>query len=177
MIFEETRLRGAYLLDLRPIEDKRGFFARTWCRRELEEHGLTAEIAQANMSYNHHAGTLRGMHLQRPPFSEVKIVQCIRGAVHDVIIDLRPGSPTRGEWIGVELTAENHRMLYVPEGFAHGYLTLTDHAEVAYMVSQFYTPEAEGGVRHDDPAFGIRWPAEVRVISDKDRDWPDYTPG
>jgi dTDP-4-dehydrorhamnose 3,5-epimerase len=175
MIFTKTRLREAYLIDLEKREDQRGFFARAWCQREFEEHGLVPRVVQTNISYNKYKGTLRGMHYQRAPHAETKLVRCTRGAIYDVIIDLRPDSPTYKQWLGVELTAVNYRMLYVPEGFAHGFQTLMDEVEVIYQVSQFYTPEAEGGLRYNDPAFGIDWPLEIQVISDKDKSWPDYS--
>ena len=174
MIFTEVGLPGAYLIDVERREDDRGFFARTFCRREFEERGLNPSVAQANTSFSRWKGTLRGMHLQKPPHAEAKLVRCTQGSLYDVIIDLRPDSPTYRQWYGVELTAENHRMLYVPEGFAHGHLTLVDDTVVTYLVSEFYTPGAESGFRYDDPAFGIRWPEEVRVISEKDRSWPDF---
>jgi dTDP-4-dehydrorhamnose 3,5-epimerase len=174
MIFTETRLAGAYVIDPQLLQDDRGFFARSWCQREFEAHGLTPRVVQANLSYNKRKGTLRGMHYQLPPHAEAKLVRCTRGAILDVIADLRPGSATAGQWIGVELTAENHRMLYVPEGFAHGFQTLADDTEVTYQVSEFYTPGAERGVRYDDPALGITWPLPVSVISEKDRSWPAY---
>jgi dTDP-4-dehydrorhamnose 3,5-epimerase len=175
MIFSETELPGAYVIDLEPIEDERGFFARSWCEREFSKHGLSTKIAQANISFNKRKGTLRGMHFQKPPHAEVKLVRCTRGAIYDVIIDLRPDSPARSRWIGVELTAENRRMLYVPKLFAHGFQTLADDTEIFYLVSDFYAPEAEGGVRWDDPAFGIDWPlGEPTDISDKDRGWLDF---
>lgn len=174
MLFTATELAGAYIVDLERREDERGFFARTWCQHEFEQQGLVARIAQANMSYNHTRGTLRGMHFQRPPFAETKLVRAVRGAIYDVIVDLRPDSPTYKGWIGVELTADNRRALFVPEGFAHGFQTLEDNTDVIYQVSAFYTPGAEGGLRHDDPAFAIRWPLPVTVISDKDAGWPDF---
>lgn len=176
MIFQEIRLPGAYIIDVEKREDQRGFFARSWCQREFEEQGLVARIVQANIAYNRQRGTLRGMHYQYAPHAETKLIRCTRGAIYDVIIDLRPDSPTYCQWFGVELTAANYRMLYVPEGFAHGYLTLVDDVEVIYQVSQFYTPGAEGGIRYDDPAFGIQWPVEVSLISDKDRTWADFQP-
>jgi len=176
MIFTETKLPGAYLIDVEKREDHRGFFARGWCQREFEAHGLVPCVVQANISFNKRKGTLRGMHYQIAPYAETKLVRCIRGALYDVIIDLRSESPTYMQWLGVELTAENYRMLYVPEGFAHGFQTLVDNTEATYQVSQFYTPGAEGGVRYDDPAFGIEWPIDVQVISDKDRSWPNYSP-
>jgi dTDP-4-dehydrorhamnose 3,5-epimerase len=177
MIFTETELQGAYLVDVEPKEDDRGFFARAWCRDEFESHGLSTEIAQCNIAYNDRAGTLRGMHFQSHPHAEVKLVRCTRGAVYDVIIDLRPQSPTFMGWLGVELTEESSRMLYVPEGFAHGYQTLVDETETHYQISQAYAPEAAAGVRWDDPAFGIKWPpVEHRIVSSKDRAWPDFAP-
>lgn len=175
MIFTKTGLREAYLIDLEKREDQRGFFARAWCQREFEEHGLVPRVVQTNISYNKYKGTLRGMHYQRAPHAETKLVRCTRGAIYDVIIDLRPDSLTYKQWLGVELTAANYRILYVPEGFAHGFQTLMDEVEVTYQVSQFYTPEAEGGLRYNDPAFGIDWPLEIQVISDKDKNWPDYS--
>jgi dTDP-4-dehydrorhamnose 3,5-epimerase len=175
MIFSETALPGAYVIDLERIEDERGFFARAWCERELTEHGLETRIAQSNVSFNKHKGTLRGMHFQRPPHQETKLIRCIRGGLFDVIIDLRPDSTGYKRWMGVELTADNRRMLYVPRGFAHGFQTLEDDTEAFYMVSDFYTPEAEGGVRWDDPAFAVEWPlGPPTEISEKDQQWPDF---
>jgi dTDP-4-dehydrorhamnose 3,5-epimerase len=174
MIFTETRLQGAYLIDIEKREDHRGFFARTWCQHEFGEHGLVARLVQANLSFNRQRGTLRGMHYQTPPYAEAKLVRCTRGAIYDVIVDLRPDSPSFKQWIGVELSAVNYRMLYVPEGFAHGFQTLEDNVEIMYQVTQFYTPEAEGGIRYNDPALGIMWPLEVTVISEKDAAWADF---
>ena len=177
MIFTPTELDGAYLVDLELRSDERGFFARAWDRVEFAEHGLSTELAQCNLSFNDRKGTLRGMHFQVDPHAEVKLVRCTRGAIYDVIVDLRPDSPTWKRWLGVELTADNRRALYVPEGFAHGYQTLVDETETYYHVSAFYAPGAEGGVRWNDPAFGIEWPdPEPSVMSDKDRSWPDYRP-
>ena len=177
MIFTPTELDGAYLIDLERREDDRGFFARAWCERELAEHGLSTRIEQCNVSFNHSRSTLRGLHYQSAPHAEVKLVRCTRGAIYDVIVDLRPDSPTWKRWIGVELDEENRRMLYVPEGFAHGYQTLVDGTETFYQVSASYAPDAEGGVRWDDPAFAIEWPdPEGALLSDKDRSWPDYRP-
>jgi dTDP-4-dehydrorhamnose 3,5-epimerase len=170
--FTETELAGAYLVELDRLEDERGFFARTFCAREFEDHGLSPVVAQANVSFNHRAGTLRGLHYQVPPSAETKLVRCTRGAIHDVIVDLRPGSPTRLQHVGVELSEQNRRALYVPKGFAHGYQTLTDDAEVAYQVDEFYAPGLEQGLRHDDPALGIVWPLAVSVVSEKDAAWP-----
>jgi dTDP-4-dehydrorhamnose 3,5-epimerase len=176
MRFSKTELEGAYVIDLTPIEDARGFFARAWCAREFGEHGLETRVAQANLSFNKQQGTIRGMHFQRSPHEEVKFVRCTRGALYDVIIDLRPESVTYRGWLGVELSAGNGRMLYVPRGFAHGFQTLVDDTETFYMVSEFYTPGAEGGVRWDDPAFSIGWPlGPPTQISDKDSSWPDFT--
>jgi dTDP-4-dehydrorhamnose 3,5-epimerase len=172
MIFEETRLPGAYRISLERREDDRGFFARAWCYDEFTSHGLKANLAQSNLSYNHARGTMRGMHYQLSPHAETKVVRCTRGGIYDVIVDLREESPTYLEWLGVELTSDNRDMLYVPEGFAHGLLTLTDDAEVMYHVTEFYTPGAERGLRYDDPAIGIDWPEPVTVISAKDASWP-----
>ena len=174
MIFTETKLPGAYLIDIKKLEDSRGFFARGWCQKEFKEHGLVPRIVQANISYNVRKGTLRGMHYQIAPYGETKLIRCVRGALYDVIIDLRTDSPTYMQWLGVELSAENYQMLYVPEGFGHGFQTLVDNTEATYQVSQFYTPGAEGGIRYNDPAFGIEWPLDVKVISDKDKSWADY---
>ena len=174
MIFKESKLKGAYVIDLERREDDRGFFGRVWCTKEFEGHGLTSRVVQANTSYNKRKGTLRGMHYQIDPGPEAKMIRCIRGAIYDVIIDLRPSSSTYKQWIGVELTAENRRALYVPEYFAHGFITLEDNTEILYLVSGFYSPECERGVRHNDPAFGIDWPVEIEVISKKDETWPAY---
>jgi dTDP-4-dehydrorhamnose 3,5-epimerase len=168
-------LEGSYLIELERREDDRGFFARAWCEREFAAHGLNTRLVQANVAWSRQKGTLRGLHFQRPPHAEAKVVRCTKGAIYDVIVDLRPGSPTQKQWLGVKLSADNRRMVYVPEGFAHGYQTLVDDTETFYHVSEFYTPAAEGGVRWDDPAFGIEWPDSVGVLlSEKDRTWPDY---
>lgn len=174
MIFTETGLKGAFTIDLEELRDERGFFARSFCMREFEAHGLNPVTAQANLSYNHKAGTLRGMHYQVAPATETKLVRCTRGAIYDVIIDMRPDSPTYLQHIGVELTEHNRRALFVPAMFAHGYQTLTDDAEVIYQVSEFYTPGTERGLRYDDPAFGIAWPHPVTVISAKDAGWSPF---
>lgn len=171
MIFTETPLKGAYVLDLEIRTDERGGFARTFCAQEFEAHGLKATVAQCNLSYNHKAGTLRGMHYQIPPAAETKLVRCTQGGIYDVIIDMRPDSPTYLQHFGVELTAENRRAIYIPELFAHGYQALTDGTEVVYQVGEFYTPGYERGLRYDDPAFGIVWPLPVTVISEKDAAW------
>jgi dTDP-4-dehydrorhamnose 3,5-epimerase len=177
MIFEKTNLRDAYLIEVEKRSDERGFFARMWCRKEFEEHGIESQVVQTNISHNIKKGTLRGMHFQINPYQETKLVRCTRGAIHDVIIDLRPDSPTYGEWTGVELSADNYKMLFVPKNFAHGFQTLVDDTEVTYQVTEFYTPGAERGLRHDDPAFAISWPLPVSVISDKDRSWPAFAEG
>jgi dTDP-4-dehydrorhamnose 3,5-epimerase len=175
--FVPLELEGAYVIELEPYRDERGFFARTWCRDEFAEHGLTPVVAQCSTSHNERAGTLRGLHFQHPPHAEAKLVRCTRGAVFDVIVDLRLGSPSLARWLGVELNEERGNALYVPEGFAHGFQTLTDHADVLYTISAPYVPEAASGVRWDDPAFGIEWPeAAERTISDRDRAWPDFDP-
>ena len=175
MKFTETALKGAFIIDLERREDARGFFARTYCEREFAQHGLPTRMVQTNMSLTKQTGTLRGMHFQLAPHAEDKLVRCMRGAIWDAIVDIRPESPTYCQWIGVELTEENGRMLLVPKGFAHGFLTLSDDAVVTYQVSEFYTPSAEKGARHDDPAFGIKWPTDVLDMSDKDRQWPDFS--
>jgi dTDP-4-dehydrorhamnose 3,5-epimerase len=175
MIFSETKLPGAYVIELEQIEDARGFFARAWSLTEFADHGLETRIAQCSLSGNNRRGTLRGMHFQRTPHEEVKLVRCIRGALHDVIVDLRATSPFFRQWTAVELTQENRRMLYVPPGLAHGFQTLVDDTEILYMVSEPYAPESADGVRWNDPAFGIQWPlGEPSVISEKDRNWPDF---
>ena len=171
MIFSPTTLKDATLIDIERRGDERGYFARTMCRDEFKAHGLVSDFVQANHSYNRKRGTLRGMHFQRAPHEEVKLVRCVRGAILDVIIDLRPESPTYMKWEGFELTADNGRLLYVPAGFAHGFQTLVDDVDVIYQVSHPYTPAAEGGVRYNDPKFGINWPEPVTVISEKDATW------
>ena len=174
MIFKETKLKGAYIIEIEPIEDERGFFARSFCEEEFKKHGLNPHIAQCNISYNEKKGTLRGMHYQVAPHEEVKLVRCTMGAIYDVIIDLRPDSSTFKQWIGVELTKENHQMLYVPEGFAHGFQTLEDCTEVLYQISEFHHPEWARGVRWNDPTFGIFWPVNVEIISVGDQQYPDF---
>lgn len=169
MTFLETKLKGAFIITPDRIEDERGFFARTFCRREFKERGLNPNLAQCNISFNQQKGALRGMHYQTAPHAEAKLIRCTAGAVFDVIIDLRPDSPTFKQWLSVELTAENRGQIYVPEGFAHGYQTLADNAEVFYQHSAFYHPEHQRGLRFDDPAFKINWPLAVSVISNRDR--------
>jgi dTDP-4-dehydrorhamnose 3,5-epimerase len=177
MIFKETPLAGAYLVDLEEYRDDRGSFARLYCRREFEEQGLDGTVVQCNLSTNHLAGTVRGMHYQIAPAAETKFVRCTRGEIYDVIIDLRPGSPSFGEHYGVELDARKRTALYVPQMFAHGYQTLVDDSEVTYLVSAFHAPRAERGVRYDDPAFGIRWPLAVTMVSQKDASWAPFGSG
>jgi dTDP-4-dehydrorhamnose 3,5-epimerase len=174
MIFTPTELVGAFIIDPQRFADNRGFFAPIWLPDEFARRGLNPNIAQINLSYNRAKGTLRGMHFKHPPHAEAKLVRCIRGAIIDIILDLRPDSPSFRRWISVELTAENRRALYVPEGLAHGFQTLLDDVEVMYQVSQPYLPSAEGGVRYNDPAFGIVWPLEPTEISPKDLEWPDF---
>jgi dTDP-4-dehydrorhamnose 3,5-epimerase len=176
MKFTETPLKGAFVIELEKRGDDRGFFARFFCEREYQAHGLNNQIVQINNSLSRFKGTLRGMHYQLAPKSEDKIIRCLRGALFDAIIDLRPDSPTFLKHFAIELTAENRTMLYVPTGFAHGFLTLTDDTESFYLVTQFYSPELERGVRYNDPKFGIRWPMEPTVISDKDRNQRDFDP-
>jgi dTDP-4-dehydrorhamnose 3,5-epimerase len=177
MIFTETKLRGACVINIERRDDERGFFARAWCQEEFEARGLSTHLVQANIAFSKRAGTLRGLHYQVKPHEEVKLVRCTRGAVYDVIVDLRPESSTYLHWVSVELTADNRTMLYVPEGFLHGYQTLTDSTEVLYQVSHMYSPESERGVRWDDPAIGIEWPKiDTRIISEKDKSWPNYLP-
>ena len=175
MVFKETRLKGAFIIELEKIVDGRGFFSRAWCQKEFQAHGLNPNVVQCNLSFNTSKGTLRGMHYQIAPHEEAKIVRCIRGKVYDVIIDLRPKSPTYLQWIGVELSAENRKMLYVPENFAHGYLTLADNTELFYQVSHFYSPESESGIRWNDRTVNIKWPqTNGLIITDKDKNWPDF---
>lgn len=174
MNFSKLELRDAYLVELDKHGDQRGFFARLYCQKEFEEHGLVPQVVQANISFSKIKGTLRGLHYQDEPFAETKFIRCVKGAICDVIIDILPGSPTYKQWFAVELTADNYKMLYVPKGYAHGFQSLEPDTEVTYLVSEFYAPQAEGGVRFDDPAFNIDWPLPVTEISDKDRNWPDF---
>ncbi len=172
MRYTETTLPGVLLVDLERHQDERGFFARVWCREELAARGLNPNLAQCSISYNRKKGTLRGMHYQAEPHPEAKFVQCIRGAIYDVALDLRPNSPTFRKWYAAELSADNRRLLYLPEGCAHGFQTLTEDCDVLYFISTPFYPELARGVRWDDPAFGIRWPLPVSVISQRDRDYP-----
>jgi dTDP-4-dehydrorhamnose 3,5-epimerase len=174
MLFTHTPIPSAYLVDLEKRSDERGFFGRAWCAREFAEHGIDVSFVQGNVAVSARRGTLRGMHYQQAPHEEAKLVRCTRGSVWDVLLDLREHSPTFGRSFGVELSAATHRMLYIPPGCAHGYQSLTDDAEVFYLVSNYYNPAAERGVRYDDPAFGIAWPLEVTVLSEKDMSWPKW---
>ena len=174
MTFHETEISGVFEIRIQAIPDERGFFARTWCRKEFEEHGLESALVQCNISFNTRKGTLRGLHYQAAPFAEAKLVRCTRGAICDVVLDLRPHSPTFKGWIAVTLTAENRSMVYVPKGCAHGFLTLQDETEVFYQMSEIYNAESARGVRWNDPALGIVWPGKVEVISERDRTYPDF---
>jgi dTDP-4-dehydrorhamnose 3,5-epimerase len=172
MTFRETALAGVWIVEPEPRADERGFFARTWCRREFAARGLDPTLAQCSVSLTKRRGTVRGMHLQIPPHGEAKLVRCTRGAIHDVALDARRGSPTFGRWVAAELTADNHRMLYVPEGVAHGFQTLTDDAEVFYQISEFHHPESERGIRWDDATVGIAWPVADVTVSPRDAELP-----
>jgi dTDP-4-dehydrorhamnose 3,5-epimerase len=174
MIFQETKLPGVFEIQLQTIADERGFFARTWCRDEFQAHGLSGALVQCSLSFNKKKGTLRGMHYQAAPHAEDKVVGCNRGEIYDVILDLRPHSPAFKNWIAIVLTAEKHNMVYVPEGCAHGFLTLADNCEVTYQMSEFFHAESARGIRWNDPAFQIQWPAKAEVISDRDRAYPDF---
>ena len=174
MIFNETKLPGVFEVHLEPNTDERGFFARSWCVKEFASHGLNSRLVQCNVSFNTRRGTLRGIHYQAAPHGEAKLVHCTKGAIYDVVVDLRPHSPTYKRWIGVVLSAENRGMLYMPEGCGHGFLTLRDETEVYYQMSEFYHPESAHGIRWNDPAFSIIWPEQVEVISERDRIYPDF---
>jgi dTDP-4-dehydrorhamnose 3,5-epimerase len=174
MKFIETSLAGAFLIDIEPVVDERGFFARAWCWREFEQHGLNPDLKQCNISSSRKRGTIRGMHYQIAPYQEDKLVRVTQGAIYDIIIDLRPFSSTYKEWIGVELTADSYRMIYVPKGFAHGFQTLMDKTEVFYQMSEFFTPEYYTGFRWNDPIFNLRWPVEEKIISAKDQSFPNF---
>jgi len=179
MNFIETKLPGAYIIELDKVGDERGFFSRVWCRKTMEEQGLNTNIAQINTSYNAHKGTLRGLHYQQAPYEEVKIVQCIRGSIYDVIVDIRPESPTYKQWFGIQLDEDCGKLLYSPEGFAHGYQTVKNNSAIIYPTSEFYTPESERGIKWDDPAIGIKWPLVPGSMSEKDLSWlplePEFT--
>jgi dTDP-4-dehydrorhamnose 3,5-epimerase len=174
MRFTEGSVAGHWIVDLDPIEDHRGFFARTWCEEEFGAHGMTAKWPQQNMQYSPRPGTMRGLHYQVPPHSEIKLVRCSRGAVYDVALDLRPHSPTYGRWSGTELSADSHRSVWVPEGCAHGYVTLKPDSEVFYLTSAAYEPESVRGVRYDDPQFAIAWPRDIELVPSDYESWPDF---
>jgi dTDP-4-dehydrorhamnose 3,5-epimerase len=174
VIFAQTKLSGAFIIEPEKLEDDRGFFARSWCEREFAAHGLNARLVQCDISFSKRRGTLRGMHYQLSPFEEAKLVRCTSGSIYDAIIDLRPGSSTFKKHIGLVLTAENHKILYVPEGFAHGFVTMEDNTEVFYQMSEFHSPEHARGVRWDDSAFGICWPLVPTTMSGRDRNYPDF---
>jgi dTDP-4-dehydrorhamnose 3,5-epimerase len=174
MIFTETKLKGAFILEPEKLKDDRGFFARSWCQREFESYGLNSRLVQCSISFSEQKGTLRGMHYQLAPYEEAKLVRCTNGSIYDAIIDLQPESPTFKQYVGLVLTALNYKMLYVPEGFAHGFLTLQDKTEVFYQMSEFYSAEHSRGVRWNDPAFGIAWPLVPSTMSDRDRSYRDF---
>jgi len=176
MTFHDTKLPGVFEICLEFNSDERGFFARSWCQKEFLDHGLNSNLVQCSVSLNSRKGTLRGMHYQAAPFAETKVVRCTAGAIYDVVLDLRGHSPTFRQWLATVLSAENRHSVYIPEGCAHGFLTLTDESEVLYQMSEFYHPEAGRGVRWNDPAFQIAWPEKVEVISDRDRNYPDFEP-
>lgn len=174
MTFHETKIPGVFEIYLEPQYDQRGFFARAWCEKEFEKNGMNPRLIQCNVSFSARKGTLRGMHYQAPPFAEAKLLRCTKGSIYDVVLDLRVQSPTFKQWVAIVLTAENRSMAYVPEGCAHGFLTLEDETEVFYQMSQFHNAESARGVRWDDPAFQIAWPGKVEVISERDRSYPDF---
>jgi dTDP-4-dehydrorhamnose 3,5-epimerase len=174
--FVPTELSGSYILEIEPVQDERGFFSRLWCRKQFQDFGLHSHFEQQSLSFNRKRGTLRGMHFQLAPHEEIKLIRCSRGAIWDVILDLRPGSSTFRRWLATELTADNYKMVYVPAGFAHGFQALTDDAEVLYQISEPYHPELARGVRWDDPAFRIEWPLPNPIISLRDREFPDFYP-
>jgi dTDP-4-dehydrorhamnose 3,5-epimerase len=174
MIYRETNIPAVFEIGLEPASDQRGFFARTWCRKEFEAHGLNPMLVQCSVSFNTRKGTLRGMHYQASPSAEAKLVRCTKGAIYDVVVDLRPSSRTYRKWTGAVLSAVNRHMMYVPEGCAHGFLTLEDESEVFYQMSEFYSPGSAKGVRWNDPAFQIAWPDAIEVISERDRTYPDF---
>ena len=174
MHFTETKLKGLFIIDIEAHKDERGFFARSWCEDEFKNHGLDSRLVQCNISSNKRRGTLRGMHYQVAPFPEAKLVRCTRGAIYDVIVDIRTTSPTFGHWLGIELTEDNHRATFIPVGFAHGFQTLQDNSEILYQMSEFYHPECAHGVRWNDPAFKIDWPIDRPIISQRDNGFPNF---
>lgn len=175
MMFKETKLKGAFIIEPERLEDERGFFARIFDKKAFEEQGIKFDLIQSSVSFNKKKGTLRGMHYQLEPFSESKIVRCTMGKVYDVIVDLRPDSKTFKEWIGIEMSADNRRMLFIPKGFAHGFVTLEDNCEISYQMDQIYDPKSASGFRWDDKAFKIFWPVEPKVIIEKDKSWKPFT--
>ncbi len=175
MKFTETKIKGAYVIEVDRIEDERGFFARSWCQKEFAERGLTSNLVQCNISFNRNRGTLRGMHYQAKPYEEAKLVRCTSGAIYDVIIDICPESPTFKQWVAVYLTSENHKILYIPEGLAHGFQTLVDNTEVFYQMSEFYHPDSAKGIRWNDTAFAIQWMSTNLIISDRDRGYENFS--
>ncbi len=174
MKFTETKLKGAFIIEVEKLEDERGFFGRSWCANEMKAHGLNTNICQANFSVNKAKATLRGMHYQVAPYQETKMVRCTRGSIYDVIIDLRTDSPTFKKWIAVELTQDNYKMIYIPEDFAHGFITLVDNTEITYLMTEFYMPRASATIRWNDPMFNVKWPLEPAYISGKDKSQPDF---
>lgn len=176
MIFSQTRLPGVFVVDLELHRDERGFFARSFCEREFAEQGLASRFVQCNLSYNEHRGTLRGMHYNRMPHEEAKLVRCQSGAIYDVVVDIRRESPTLGQWFGVELSQDNRRSLFIPKGLAHGFLTLTPQTEIFYQMSDAYVPGAGLGIRYDDPSIGIEWPEPPKIVSARDKNYPDWHP-
>ncbi len=175
MLFEETKLKGSFVITIEKLSDDRGFFGRAWDKKIFDEYGLNSNLVQCNVSRSKKTGTIRGMHYQISPYEESKLIRCTRGKIYDVIIDLRQNSPTFKQWYSVELSSENYRMLYVPEGFGHGFQSLVDDSEIFYQVSQFYTPGSERGIRWDDPVFNIDWPLENKILSEKDQSWQSFT--
>ena len=176
MTFEETRLKGVFIIEPERIEDERGFFARAWCEKDSRRHGIDTRFVQCNISYNKYKGTLRGMHYQAAPYEEAKLVRCTAGSLYDVVIDIRPGSKTFLQWLSIELTAEDRKLIYIPKGFANGFQTLSDNTEVFYQMSEFYKPEYARGIRWNDPQFKIDWPEKNHIMSEKDRQWEDLDP-
>ncbi len=174
MIFKETKLKGAFVIEMEKLQDERGFFGRSWCKEEFEANGLNANIVQVNTSLSYKKGTLRGLHYQKNPYEETKLIRCTKGAIFDVIIDLRPNSPTFKNWFGIELNESNHKMLYVPEKFAQGFITLEDNSEITYFATQFYESGYDCGLRYNDPQFNIKWPLSATVISPKDKNAQDF---
>ena len=167
-------MEGAYFIEIQKHEDERGFFSRSWCKNEFEDHGLNTRLVQENIGFSLKKGTLRGLHYQIPPYEEAKVIRCTKGAIYDVIVDLRPDSKTYKQWLSIELNCDNRSILYIPEGFAQGYITLKNNTEIYYHTTQFYAPEFARGIRYDDSSIGINWPIKVSVISEADKNWPNY---